>query len=295
MPMYEYKGKSLAGAALTGVIRAKDRRELERVLRRNKIMVTSVRKKSAEINIKIGTGVRKIDISRFTRQFSTMIGAGLPMVQCLDILSKQMDNKIFAKIIKEVKESVSGGTTLSEALARHPKIFDPLYTNMVQAGELGGALDVILTRLAAYREKADALTRKVKGALIYPSVIVIVAIGVVFAMLTWIVPVFAGMFGNLGAELPEPTQIVLAISDFLQAYVVYIMVGVIGFVAGIIFWGKTSRGRLVLDTILINSPIFRQLVRKSSIARFPRWAHYFPPVCRFLKRSRSQRKRQVTR
>lgn len=270
MPVFEYKGKSTAGNPVSGAVKAKDRRELDRILRRSRIIVTSVRKKPAEIHIKFGTGVKKIDVSRFTRQFSTMIGAGLPMVQCLDILATQSDNRDFAKIVNQVKDSVSGGSTLSEALARHPKVFDTLYTNMVEAGEIGGALDVVLTRLAVYREKADSLIRKVKGAMIYPSVIVVVAIGVTFAMLTWIVPVFAKMFGGLNAELPMPTQVVLKISNFLQANVVYIFLGLIGSVVGFSFWIRTTRGRLIFDTIMLNIPILGPLTRRSSVARFTR-------------------------
>ncbi len=270
MPVFEYKGKSVGGAMVTGTLKTKDRAELDRVLRRNKIIVTGVKKKPAEIQIKFGTGVNKIDVSRFTRQFSTMIGAGLPMVQCLDILGAQSENKEFSKIVLKVKESVSGGSTLSESLARHPKIFDTLYTNMVEAGEIGGALDVILTRLANYREKADALTRKVKSAMVYPSVIVVVAMGVTFAMLTWIVPVFAKMFGGLNAELPEPTQVVMGISNFLQANVIYILLGLIVGGAGFLFWISTKKGRLIFDTILLKLPIFGTLVRRSSVARFTR-------------------------
>jgi type IV pilus assembly protein PilC len=270
MPVFDYKGKSLGGAEVTGSIKAKDRAELERVLRQNKIMVSTIRKKPAEIKIKFGTGVKKIDISRFTRQFSTMIGAGLPMVQCLDILSNQAENKEFAIIIRQVKDSVSGGSTLSEALARHPKVFDMLYTNMVEAGEIGGALDVILDRLAHYREKADALTRKGKGAMVYPSVLVVGAIGVTYAMLTWIVPVFAGMFGGLNAELPEPTKIVLQISEFLQNNFFLMFVGGIASLVAFFAWIKTKRGRYIFDSILLKSPVFGNLVRKSAVARFTR-------------------------
>jgi len=270
MPVFEYKGKTSGGAVVTGTLKTKDRAELDRVLRRNKIIVTGVKKKPTELQIKIGTGVKKIDISRFTRQFSTMIGAGLPMVQCLDILGAQCENKEFAKIVHKVKDSVSGGSTLSESLNRHPKVFDTLYTNMVEAGEIGGALDVILTRLANYREKADALTRKVKGAMVYPSVIVVVAIGVTFAMLTWIVPVFAKMFGGLNAELPEPTQVVLGISNFLQSNILFIFLGLIGGIAGFLFWISTPKGRLIFDKILLKLPIFGTLVRRSAVARFTR-------------------------
>lgn len=270
MPVFEYKGKTLAGAAVQGSIKAKDRNELERLLRQNRILVTSVSKKAPDLNIKFGTGIKKVEVSRFTRQFATMIGAGLPMVQCLDILSTQMENKELAKIVADVKESVQGGATLSEALARHPKIFDQLYTNMVEAGEVGGALDSILVRLAVYREKADQLIRKVKGAMVYPSVVVVVAVGVTLIMLTWIVPVFAKMFGNLGAELPGPTQIVLGISHFLRDNFLYLTFGLIGAIGLFLWWKKTPAGALAFDKFLLRTPVFGNLVRKSSVARFTR-------------------------
>jgi type IV pilus assembly protein PilC len=270
MPEFEYKGKTLAGAAVQGRLKAKSKADLERVLRQNRILVTSISKKAPDLEIKFGTGVKKIDISRFTRQFATMIGAGLPMVQCLEILAAQTENKELAKIVFQVKEGVQGGATLSEALARHPKIYDQLYTNMVQAGEIGGALDAILLRLAAYREKADQLVRKVKGAMVYPSVIVIVAAAVTVGMLAFIVPVFAKMFGGLNAELPMPTQVVLKISNFLQANFLYLFFGILGLVGAVLWWKKTPNGALIFDKTLLKTPIFGNLVRKSSVARFTR-------------------------
>ena len=270
MPEFDYKGKTLAGAAVVGKLKATTRDDVERVLRQNRIMVTSITKRSPEISIKFGTGIKKVEISRFTRQFATMIGAGLPMVQCLDVLSSQVENKSLAKIIKEVKDGVSGGATLSEAMARHPKIFDQLYTNMVEAGEVGGALDAILVRLAVYREKADKLIRKVKGAMVYPSVVMFVAIAVTVGMLTFIVPVFAKMFGGLNAELPAPTQIILQISNFLQANFLYLIIGIIGIIAGIIYYKKTPTGGLYWDKMMLRMPVLGNLVRKSSVARFTR-------------------------
>ncbi|UCE25854.1 MAG: type II secretion system F family protein [Candidatus Zixiibacteriota bacterium] len=270
MPVFEYKGKTLAGAAVKGELKANSRADLERVLRQNRIMVTSITKKAPEIQIKIGTGVKRIEVSRFTRQFATMIGAGLPMVQCLDILATQMENKELAKIVQQVKDSVQGGATLSEALARHPKIFDQLYTNMVEAGEVGGALDAILNRLALYREKADRLVRKVKGAMVYPSVVCVVAIAVTIGMLAFIVPVFAKMFGGLGAELPKPTQVVLGISNFLKSNIGTIIFGTLGGLGIFIWWKRTPSGALLWDRFLLSSPILGNLIRKSSIARFTR-------------------------
>ncbi len=270
MPVFEYKGKTLAGAIVQGELKAGGRDELERILRQNRIMITSIRKKPAEIKIKIGTGVKKIDISRFTRQFATMIGAGLPMVQCLEILASQTENRELGKIIVQVKDSVASGSTLSEALSKHPKIFDQLYTNMVEAGEIGGALDTILVRLSVYREKADALVRKVKGAMVYPAVVAIVATGVTLGMLTFIVPTFAKMFESLGSELPAPTQIILNISHFLQSNFLYLMLATAAGVTGFIFWVKTDSGRQIFDKFMIKSPVFGNLIRKSAVARFTR-------------------------
>lgn len=270
MAVFEYKGKTLAGAAVQGSLKAKSKEDLERVLRQNRILVTSITRKAPDINIKFGTGISRLDISRFTRQFATMIGAGLPMVQCLEIMASQTDSVELSKVVTQVKEGVQGGATLADALARHPKVFDQLYSNMVQAGEVGGALDVILMRLAAYREKSDQLIRKVKGAMVYPSVIVVVAAGVTVGMLTFIVPVFAKMFGGLNAELPMPTQYVLAISHFLQDYFLYLIVGSIGSVVGLLWWKKTPTGALLFDKFMLMTPIFGNLIRKSAVARFTR-------------------------
>ncbi len=270
MPVFEYKGKTLAGAAVQGTMKANSRGDLERVLRQNRILVKSITKKAPDIQIKIGTGIKKVEVSRFTRQFATMIGAGLPMVQCLDILSSQLENKELSKVINQVKDGVQGGATLSDALRRHPKIFDELYTNMVEAGEVGGALDSILVRLAGYREKSDQLIRKVKGAMVYPSVVIVVATGVTIGMLTFIVPVFAKMFSGLGAELPGPTQVVMNVSDFLKANFLYLLIGLAGLGAGFVWWKKTPTGALVFDKGLLNLPVLGTLVRKSSVARFTR-------------------------
>lgn len=270
MPVFEYNGKTAQGGAVSGTYKAKDRGELEKVLRSNKIFVTSISKKPTNFNINIGTGIKKVEISRFTRQFATMIGAGLPMVQCLEILGQQMDSAQFRKIVNEIKESVQSGTTLSEALRKHKKIFDDLFVNMVEAGEVGGALDTILVRLANYREKADALVRKVKGALVYPIIVSIVAVGVTIAMLKFIVPVFAKMFQNLGAGLPEPTRIVMGVSNALNdnfMVIVGVLVGIL-VVFKIVTHNKT--GRLYWDQIKLNMPLFGNLIRKSSVARFTR-------------------------
>lgn len=270
MPEFEYKGKTLAGAQVSGTLKAKNQQEMEKVLRQNRILVSSIRKKPADIQIKFGTGIKKQDISRFTRQFATMIGSGLPMIQCLEILAAQVEAVELRKVLNKVKEAVQGGSTLADALGRHPKVFDQLYVNMVEAGEMGGALDVILVRLAVYREKADALVRKVRGAMMYPIVISIVATGVTVAMLAFVVPVFAKMFAGLGSELPAPTRIVLQISNFLQSQVLLIIGAAIAMIVGYKFYVKSPNGRLNADRAFLNFPVLGTLLRKSAIARFSR-------------------------
>lgn len=270
MPVFAYKGKTLAGTLVSGELKAKNRADLERTLRSKKILVTSLSAKASQINLRIGGRIKKVYISRFTRQFATMIGAGLPMVQCLEILSQQMESAELRRIIGEVKESVQAGTTLAEALSRHKKVFDDLYVNMVDAGEIGGALDTILVRLAVYREKADALARKVKGAMIYPAVVMTVAIAVTFIMLTYIVPIFAKMFEGLGAELPGPTQFVLSLSAFLRANILTGLGLLIALIIAYKYYSKTSSGRLNVDRVKLKLPLLGDLFRKSAIARFSR-------------------------
>ena len=270
MPVFTYKGRTLAGSSVSGELKVKNRAELERTLRSKKILVTAVSTKPSQINLRIGTGIKKVHISRFTRQFATMIGAGLPMVQCLEILSEQMDSAQLRRIIGEVKESVQAGTTLAEALSRHKKVFDDLYVNMVDAGEIGGALDTILVRLAGYREKADALARKVKGAMVYPAVVVTVAIAVTFIMLTYIVPVFAKMFTGLGAELPAPTRFVLSLSGFIRSNILIGLGLLVALIIAYRYYSKTQKGRLNIDRVKLKLPLLGDLIRKSAIARFSR-------------------------
>jgi len=270
LPVFTYKGRTLGGTQVTGELKTKNRAELERILRSKKVLVSQVSTKPSQISIRIGTGIKKVHISRFTRQFATMIGAGLPMVQCLEILSQQMESKELRRVVGEIKESVQAGTTLSEALARHKKVFDDLFVNMVDAGEIGGALDIILTRLAIYREKADALTRKVKGALIYPAVVMTVAIGVTFIMLTYIVPVFAKMFSGLGAELPAPTQFILSLSAFIRNNILTGIVLLILLIIAYKFYSKTDKGRYNIDWLKLRIPLIGDLIRKSAISRFSR-------------------------
>ena len=270
MPVFEYKGKTLGGKQIQGELKARNRMELERFLRANKILASSISKKPTQIQFKLGSGIKKIDISRFTRQFATMISAGLPMVQCLEILGAQMESAEFRKIIVQVKEAVQSGSTLSEALGKHKKVFDDLYVNMVEAGEVGGALDTILVRLAQYREKSDRLIRKVKGALVYPIVVMIVAGGVTFAMLRFIVPIFAKMFSGMGAELPAPTAAVLGISEFLQKNTLIILFMTVAAIIAFRLFLRNPKGRLAFDSFKLRMPLLGSLIRKGAISRFTR-------------------------
>jgi len=271
VPVFDYRGKTVGGAAVAGQLKAKDRRELERILRSRKVLVSEANPRSSQLSFSLGRKrIKKVHISRFTRQFATMIGAGLPMVQCLEILSQQTESSEFRKIIATVKENVQSGTTLSEALSRQKKVYDDLYVNMVEAGEIGGALDTILIRLANYREKADALARKVKGALVYPAVVVSVATLVTFIMLRFIVPVFAKMFRGVGAELPAPTQIILGVSAFLQSYMWIIVAMFVAALVGLRYYYKTENGRMNIDKFMLKLPVIGIVLRKSAVAKFTR-------------------------
>jgi type IV pilus assembly protein PilC len=268
---FVWKGRSPTGEILAGEYVTENKQELISHLRKRKIIVTSLREKSKDINIRFSFK-KKItvkDMGVFTRQFSTMINAGLPMVQCLNILSAQADKPHFKKIISTVTSDVEGGSTLAEALAKHP-IFTQLYVNMVEAGEAGGILDLILNRLAVYLEKAEALQRKVKSAMTYPTVVAVVAISATVFMLMFIIPTFAKMFSDFGGELPLPTKIVLGVSNFLrgQWYILLLVVG------GAIFAFKrfhaTEMGKEKIDRLALRVPVLGMVIRKAAIARFTR-------------------------
>ncbi|NNE43174.1 MAG: type II secretion system F family protein, partial [Gemmatimonadetes bacterium] len=216
---YMWKGRTVGGETVSGELTVKSRNDVLAQLRKKKIIVSSVRPKPKEVNIKIpglGDSVSTKDQAVFTRQFATMINAGLPLVQCLDILSRQLEKEMFREKTKKVMQDIEAGATLTESLAKHPKIWDDLYVHMVNAGETGGILDTILLRLAEYIEKIDALKRKVKSAMMYPAVVFCVAIGATVFMLLFIIPTFANMFKDFGAALPLPTQIVLTASHLLR-------------------------------------------------------------------------------
>ena len=270
---FVWKGRSPSGELLSGEYQAESKEDLVSHLRKRKIIITSMREKAkSSLNIKLpgNDRVSVKDIGVFTRQFATMINAGLPMVQCLDILAQQTEKEFFRTTIARIMADVEGGSTLAESMARHPKVFSTLYVNMVEAGEAGGILDVILVRLATFLEKLDQLQRKVKGALTYPTVVAIVAVGATCFMLIFIIPTFARMFTDFGGQLPLPTQIVMGLSDFLRGY--WWMLGGIGVatVVAIQRYYKTSNGRLNIDRLLLRIPVLGQVIRKGSVARFTR-------------------------
>jgi type IV pilus assembly protein PilC len=256
---------------LAGEIQLASRDDVVGHLRRQRMVPIKIEEKQASFSIPgLTTGVGTRDIVIYTRQFATMINSGLPLVQSLDILAKQSENKALKKCIEQVLYDVESGQTLADALRQHPKIFTQLYVNMVAAGEAGGILDTILLRLAVFLEKADALKRKIKGAMIYPSVILAVAVGAVAVLLMFVIPVFQDMFEQAGIALPGPTQFVIGASALLQERW-YMFLGAI--IAGGVFlqqYYKTNNGQLVLDRLLLNFPILGNLQRKAAIARFTR-------------------------
>jgi type IV pilus assembly protein PilC len=270
MAEFKYTGRTLSGSPVSGVLEAKTKEEVQNFLRKQRVVVDTIKKKPKDIQITFGSGVPAVEVSRFTRQFATMIEAGLPLVQCLDILASQQANRIFGAVIFAVKDSVSSGTTLAAALGRHKKIFDDLYVNMVEAGEIGGSLETVLKRLAIYREKSDKLVREVKGALVYPTMMAIMCVLSTFIMLTFIIPVFAGMFEGLDAELPKPTVIVMQISAFLRGNIVFIILGIIALVVVYVQLNRKETTRFYIDKIKLRLPVLGDLLRKTAVARFCR-------------------------
>ena len=272
MPMtYLWKGRTPTGEILSGEYQTESKQELINSLRKRKIIITTVREKPKEISVNFGlkNRINTRDLGVFTRQFATMINAGLPMVQCLDILSAQADKPNFKKIISTVMSDVEAGSTLAEALRKH-SCFSDLYVNMVDAGETGGILDLILNRLAVYLEKADALIKKVKGAMTYPAVVLTVCVGASVFMLLFIIPTFAQMFTDFGGQLPLPTRIVMGLSSFLRANWWLLVAVVVGGFIGFRRYYKTKSGRYRIDKAMLRMPILGSVVRKASVARFTR-------------------------
>ncbi len=268
MARYSYVGVTTSGKQVKGEIQAANKNEVASLLRKKKVRPISIKPAAFEFKIPLLDGVKLQDISRFTRQFSAMTSAGLPLVQCLDILGGQTESKKLAAAVKQVSTDIQGGSTLADALQKHPSIFNSLYSNMVAAGEASGNLDTVLSRLADYLEKSDALIRKIKGAMTYPVIVLSVAIIATAAMLTFVVPTFAAMFIEAGNTLPMPTRIVMGISDFLRSFAVLILLAVIGLVVALTSYYKTEDGKLRIDALKLRLPVFGDLERKSSISRF---------------------------
>jgi type IV pilus assembly protein PilC len=271
MPAYVWKGKTRDGKAVGGERVAENKEAVSALLRREQILVSSVKEKGRELALpKFGGGVPAKDLAIFTRQFSVMIDAGLPLVQCLEILGSQQENKTFAKVLQQTRMDVEGGASLADAMKKHPKVFDELFTNMIAAGEAGGILDTILKRLATYIEKAVKLKAQVKGAMVYPVSVISIA-GIVIAVILWkVIPTFAAMFAGLNAELPLPTRIVIAMSKWFVRLLPFLVVGIVLLVMGFKRYYATHGGRRVVDGAVLKLPIFGVLMQKIAVARFCR-------------------------
>ena len=273
MPIFTYDGKTLSGEPRKGEIEAASMAVANASLRRQQIITSKIVEKKASFTLKIpglGGKVTTKEIVIFTRQFATMIDAGLPLVQCLEILSSQQQNQLFKTALLEIKKSVEGGSTFADALRKHPRIFDDLYVNLVAAGEVGGILDTILNRLAGFMEKAEKLKGKVKGALTYPAVICMIAGIVVAVLLLYVVPIFQTMFADFGSALPAPTQFVVNLSEGLKKYWWVFLSVIIGIGVGFRQFYRTPNGRTIIDDLFLKVPVFGDLIRKTAVARFTR-------------------------
>ena len=273
MPSFSYSARNVSGALTQGTVDLPTREEVVGHLRKQKLIPVKIEEKKAAFDlgsITLGNPVKTRDIVIFTRQFATMINSGLPLVQSLDILARQTENKTLAKVIVDVQHDVESGNTLADALRKHPKTFTDLFVNMVAAGEVGGILDVILLRLATFLEKNDALARKIKGAMVYPGVIFTVAIGAVATLLIVVIPTFQNMFASAGVALPGPTRFVIFLSEMLQSYWYLFLAVIFGGLTLIRTYYKTDNGELVIDRMLLNAPVIGNLLRKTAVARFTR-------------------------
>jgi type IV pilus assembly protein PilC len=274
MPSFQYEARSRTGETKKGVLEAADVNAANDILRRQGLTPNEIKAKAKEINLKLpgfGGSVSSKELATFTRQFATMIDAGLPLVQCLEILGAQEPNKFFAKALMKIRADVESGSTFADALKRHPKVFDKLYCNMVEAGEMGGILDTILARLAAYIEKAQKLKSRIKSAMTYPTVIIIIALLVVAGLLMFIIPIFAQLFADFGKTLPLPTRICIWASDFLKKYI-FVLVPAI--VAGVYFFFRAYKQspvfRKKVDQFALRIPVIGMLIRKTAVAKFTR-------------------------
>ncbi len=273
MPIYLWQGRDRKGTIQKGKITATDETAVNAQLRRMRIKPTKIKKKPKDLFENISFLQPKIhtsDVVVFSRQFATMINAGLPLIQCLDILYSQQENKTFKKLLKETKEKVEGGSTLADALGKYPGTFDNLFVNMVAAGETGGILDTILDRLSSYMEKALKLKKQVKSAMTYPIIVLIIALLVVGVILIFVIPVFQKMFADFGGALPMPTQIVIILSDFAKSNVLYMIGALIVFAFAFKRFYASEKGRALIDDLLLKLPVFGTLLRKVAVAKFTR-------------------------
>jgi type IV pilus assembly protein PilC len=270
MPKFNYTARTLTGELQSGELDLGSRDEVVAHLRKNRMIVVKVQQAPRDIKLSFGSGIATRDVVIFTRQFATMINSGLPLVQALDILAEQTENKALKDVTRAVVYDVESGHTLADALRKHPKAFSELYVNMVAAGEAGGILDTILLRLATFMEKNDALVRKVKGAAIYPAVIMSVAAIAVVVLLIFVIPVFRSMFADVHMELPLPTRIVIGASDFLKGFWWLIGIGITLLVIGTRRYYATPAGKLNLDRVMLALPVLGDVIRKSAVSRFTR-------------------------
>jgi type IV pilus assembly protein PilC len=273
MPVYLWEGKNRNNQIQKGEMEAASEDAIRVHLNRIRIVPTKIKKKPKDLFENIAflqPKIKEKDVIVFARQFSTMIDAGLPIIQCLDILQAQQENATFKKMLKGIKDTVESGATLADALKKHPQHFDSLFVNMVAAGEAGGILDVILKRLAAYMEKAAKLKRKVKGAMVYPAITISVAVVVTAVILIFVIPVFQNMFAEFGSSLPLPTQIVINLSDFVKSKILYIIGALVLFFFAFKRYYKTDKGRLTVDAAVLRLPVFGMLLRKVAVAKFTR-------------------------
>jgi type IV pilus assembly protein PilC len=272
MAEFVWEARARTGEVRKGSMEAESEDAVTQRLRAQQLQPTRVKKKSKALNVQVGTGVGHKDIVTFTRLFATMIDAGLPIVQCLDILQGQTDNKYFGNILRDIKLSVEQGATFSDSLRRHPKVFDHLYVNLVQAGEVGGILDTILQRLAIYIEKAMKLRRQVRGAMVYPTIVIIVFIGVLSILLGFVIPGFQNMFKDFGSkdELPALTRGVMAVSSFFVGNLLWLFLGFTAIIAAVGYTVRTPRGKRAFHRLLLSLPIVGPVLRKIAVARFTR-------------------------
>ena len=276
MAKFQWEGRSRNGSSQKGVMEAPNQMVVEAQLKRFGFSAVTIKEqgKGLSMELKIpGFGSKKVttkELVIFTRQFATMIDSGLPLVQCLDILSSQQENKTFKEVLLKVKESVESGSTFADALGKHPKVFDNLYVSLVAAGEVGGILDTILNRLAAYTEKSMKLKKQIKGAMVYPATVMSIAVIVVGVIMVFVIPTFAKMFADFGGDLPAPTKFVIALSNFLVKYLVVIIAAIFGSIFLFKKYYATNKGRRTMDRLALRAPIVGDLIRKVAVAKFTR-------------------------